>query len=194
LKRRKIINDNKPNERVPVSRTPRPTQTRINEMIRRPEVRVINPDGQQLGIYPIRQALTIAQELGLDLVEINPKADPPVCRIMDFGKFKYEQKKQTNAARKKQKVIEIKEVKMRPKTDTHDFETKLKHVRRFIEEGNKARLTIRFRGRELAHPEVAAKQLDKMVEAVKDIAVIEQPYAMDGRLMTMVIAPAKPGG
>jgi translation initiation factor IF-3 len=163
-------------------------------MIRRPEVRVINPDGQQLGIYPIRQALTIAAELGLDLVEINPKADPPVCRIMDFGKFKYEQKKQTNVARKKQKVIEIKEVKMRPKTDTHDFQTKLKHVRRFIEEGNKARLTIRFRGRELAHPDVAARQLDKMVEAVKDIAVVEQPYQMDGRLMTMLIAPAKTGG
>jgi translation initiation factor IF-3 len=177
-----------------MSRQPRPTQTRINEMIRRPEVRVINPDGQQLGIYPIRQALAIAQELGLDLVEINPKADPPVCRIMDFGKFKYEQKKQTNAARKKQKIIEIKEVKMRPKTDTHDFETKLKHVRRFIEEGNKARLTIRFRGRELAHPEVAARVLDRMVEAVKDIAVVEQPYAMDGRLMSMLIAPAKTGG
>jgi len=163
-------------------------------MIRRPEVRVINPDGQQLGIYPIRQALTIAAELGLDLVEINPKADPPVCRIMDFGKFKYEQKKQTNVAKKKQKVIEIKEVKMRPKTDVHDFATKLKHVRRFIEEGNKARLTIRFRGRELAHPEVAARVLDRMVEAVKDIAVIEQPYAMDGRLMTMLIAPAKANG
>jgi translation initiation factor IF-3 len=177
-----------------VGRTPRPTQTRINEMIRRPEVRVINPDGQQLGIYPIRQALTIAQELGLDLVEINPKADPPVCRIMDYGKFKYEQKKQTNSAKKKQKVIEVKEVKMRPKTDTHDFETKLKHVRRFIEEGNKARLTIRFRGRELAHPDVAARQLDKMVEAVKDIAIVEQPYAMDGRMMTMLIAPAKQGG
>jgi translation initiation factor IF-3 len=163
-------------------------------MIRRPEVRVINPDGQQLGIYPIRQALTIAQELGLDLVEINPKADPPVCRIMDYGKFKYEQKKQTNVARKKQKVIEVKEIKMRPKTDTHDFETKLKHVRRFIEEGNKARLTIRFRGRELAHPEVAARQLDKMVQAVKDIAIVEQNYQMEGRMMTMVIAPLKVNG
>jgi translation initiation factor IF-3 len=163
-------------------------------MIRRPEVRVINPDGQQLGIYPIRQALTIAQELGLDLVEINPKADPPVCRIMDFGKFKYEQKKQTNVAKKKQKIIEIKEVKMRPKTDTHDFATKLKHVRRFIEEGNKARLTIRFRGRELAHPEVAARVLDRMVDAVKDIAIVEQPYGMDGRLMTMLIAPANKAG
>ena len=162
-------------------------------MIRRPEVRVINPDGQQLGIYPIRQALAIAVELGMDLVEINPKADPPVCRIMDYGKFKYEQKKQTNAARKKQKVIEVKEIKMRPKTDQHDFDTKLKHVRRFIEEGNKTRLTIRFRGRELAHPEVAARVLDRMVQAVKDIAIVEQPYQMDGRMMTMMIAPAKTG-
>lgn len=164
-------------------------------MIRRPEVRVINPDGQQLGIYPIRQAIAIAQELGLDLVEINPKTDPPVCRIMDFGKFKYEQKKQANAAKKKQKVIEVKEVKMRPKTDTHDFEFKIKHVRRFLEDGNKAKLTIRFRGREMAHPEMASRQLDKVVEALKDIAVIEQPYKMEGRTMTMILAPAsnKPG-
>jgi len=153
---------------------------------------VINPDGQQLGIYPIRQALAIALELGLDLVEINPKAEPPVCRIMDFGKFKYEQKKQVNAAKKKQKVIEVKEVKMRPKTDTHDFDFKIKHVRRFIEEGNKAKLTIRFRGREMAHPEIAAQQLDKVVEAVKDIAIIEQPYNMEGRTMTMILAPGKP--
>lgn len=162
-------------------------------MIRRPEVRVINPDGQQLGIYPIRQALTIAQELGLDLVEINPKADPPVCRIMDFGKFKYEQKKQANLAKKRQKVVEIKEVKMRPKTDDHDFNFKLRHVLRFLEEGNKAKITIRFRGREMAHPETAARQLDRVVEAVGDLAVIEQPYRMEGRTMTMILAPSKPG-
>jgi translation initiation factor IF-3 len=160
-------------------------------MIRRPEVRVINPEGKQLGIYPVHQALAIAHELGLDLVEINPKAEPPVCRIMDFGKFKYEQKKQTAAAKKKQKIIEIKEVKMRPKTDDHDFDFKVKHVRRFIEEGNKAKLTIRFRGRELAHPETAARQLDKVVEVCKDIAIIEQPYRMEGRTMTMILAPVK---
>lgn len=160
-------------------------------MIRRPEVRVINPDGQQLGIYPIRQALAIAQELGLDLVEINPKAEPPVCRIMDFGKFKYEQKKQANLAKKRQKVVEIKEVKMRPKTDDHDFAFKLRHVIRFLEEGNKAKITIRFRGRELAHPETAARQLDRVVEAVGDLAVIEQPYRMEGRTMTMILAPSK---
>lgn len=162
-------------------------------MIRRPEVRVINPDGQQLGIYPIRQALSIAQELGLDLVEINPKAEPPVCRIMDFGKFKYEQKKQANAAKKKQHIVEVKEVKMRPKTDQHDFDFKMNHVRRFLEEGNKAKITIRFRGREMAHPEVAAALLDRVVASLKEEAVVEQSYKMEGRTMTMILAPGKQG-
>lgn len=152
---------------------------------------MINPEGKQLGIYPIRQALAIATELGLDLVEINPKADPPVCRIMDFGKYKYELKKQANLARKRQKVIEVKEVKMRPKTDDHDFDFKLKHIRRFLEEGNKAKVTIRFRGREMAHPEVAARVLDRVVEETKDIGAVEQNYRMEGRTMTMVIGPIK---
>lgn len=160
-------------------------------MIRRPEVRVINPEGKQLGIYPIHQALAIAHDLGLDLVEINPKANPPVCRIMDFGKFKYEQKKQANLAKKRQKVIEVKEVKMRPKTDDHDFDFKVKHIRRFLEEGNKAKVTIRFRGREMAHPEMAAKILDRVIEQVLDIGTIEQPYRMEGRTMTMIVAPSK---
>jgi translation initiation factor IF-3 len=160
-------------------------------MIRRPEVRVINPEGKQLGIYPIHQALSIASELGLDLVEINPKTNPPVCRIMDFGKFKYEQKKQANLARKRQKIIEVKEVKMRPKTDDHDFNFKVKHIRRFIDEGNKAKVTIRFRGREIAHPETAAWILDRVIQETKDITVIEQPYRMEGRTMTMILAPLK---
>lgn len=172
-------------------RDTRGPQIRINQMIRRPEVRVINPEGKQLGIYPVHQALSIAQELGLDLVEINPKSNPPVCRIMDFGKFKYEQKKQANLAKKKQKVIEIKEVKFRPKTDGHDLDTKVKHIRRFLEEGNKAKITIRFRGREMAHPEMAAKVLDKVVEFTRDLAIVEQSYRMEGRTMTMVLAPAK---
>ena len=166
-------------------------QIRINNMIRRPEVRVINPDGKQLGVYPIHQALSIAADLGLDLVEINPKANPPVCRIMDFGKFKYEQKKQANLARKKQKTIEVKEVKMRPKTDDHDFNFKVKHIRRFIDEGNKAKVTIRFRGREMAHPEMAAKLLDRVVAETNDIAEIEQSYRMEGKTMTMILIPAK---
>ena len=160
-------------------------------MIRRPEVRVINPEGKQLGIYPIHQALAIAADLGLDLVEINPKANPPVCRIMDFGKFKYEQKKQANLARKKQKVIEVKEVKMRPKTDDHDFDFKVKHIKRFLEDGNKAKVTIRFRGREMAHPEMAAKLLDRVVEETKELGFVEQAYHMEGRTMTMVLAPGK---
>ncbi len=160
-------------------------------MIHRPEVRVINPEGQQLGIYPIQQAIALAAELGLDLVEINPKSNPPVCRIMDFGKFKYEQKKQANIAKKKQKVIEVKEVKMRPKTDDHDFNFKLKHILRFLAEGNKAKVTIRFRGREIAHPEMAAHVLDRVIESVGDLGVIEQPYRMEGRTMTMIMAPAK---
>jgi translation initiation factor IF-3 len=160
-------------------------------MIRRPEVRVINPEGKQLGVYPIHQALSIAADLGLDLVEINPKTNPPVCRIMDFGKFKYEQKKQANLARKKQKTIEVKEVKMRPKTDEHDFNFKVKHIRRFIDEGNKAKVTIRFRGREMAHPEMAAKLLDRVVEVTNDIAEIEQSYRMEGKTMTMILIPSK---
>ena len=160
-------------------------------MIRRPEVRVINPEGQQLGVYPIHQALSIAADLGLDLVEINPKANPPVCRIMDFGKFKYEQKKQANLARKKQKIIEVKEVKMRPKTDEHDFNFKVKHIRRFLDEGNKAKVTIRFRGREMAHPEMAAKLLDRVVEVTNDVAEIEQSYRMEGKTMTMILVPIK---
>lgn len=160
-------------------------------MIHRPEVRVINPEGQQLGIYPINQALAFAQEAGLDLVEINPKANPPVCRIMDFGKFKYEQKKQANLAKKKQKIIEVKEVKMRPKTDDHDFSFKLKHVVRFLADGNKAKVTIRFRGREIAHPETAARVLDRVIEAIGELAVVEQPYRLEGRTMTMILAPGK---
>jgi translation initiation factor IF-3 len=152
-------------------------------------VRVINPDGKQLGIYPIRQAVDLAREMGLDLVEINPKASPPVCRIMDYGKHKYDKKKQAAAAKRKQKTIEVKEVKMRPKTDDHDFDFKVKHVLRFLEDGNKAKITIRFRGREMAHPETAARQLDRVVEVCKDIAEVEQPYKMEGRTMTMVLAP-----
>lgn len=150
---------------------------------------MINHEGQMLGIYPIHQALQISDEIGLDLVEVNPKADPPVCRIMDFGKFKYEQKKKAAEARKHQKQIEIKEVKMRPKTDEHDLDFKLKHVKRFLEEGNKAKITIRFRGREIAHPETAVKLLERIIEFTKEQAVIEQPYRIEGRAMTMLLAP-----
>ncbi|MBN2803607.1 MAG: translation initiation factor IF-3 [Deltaproteobacteria bacterium] len=171
----------------------RPQKTRINEMIRRPDVRLINPDGQQLGIYPTRQALAIAQEMHLDLVEISPNANPSVCKIMDYGKYKYELKKQAQAAKKNQKIIELKEVKMRPKTDTHDFNFKIKHIRRFIAEGNKTKVTIRFRGREIAHPEMAAVILDKVVAALADIAEVQQKYQFEGKTMTTILTPSAKG-
>jgi len=183
---------NSQNEQLPPGRkrpAPGSEKTRINEMIRRPEVRLINPDGQQLGIYPTRQALAIAQEMNLDLVEISPNAKPPVCRIMDYGKFKYEQKKQANAAKKNQHVIEIKEVKMRPKTDLHDFNFKIKHLREFLQEGNKTKITIRFKGREIAHPETAAALLDRVVDALKDVAEVQQAYQLEGKQMTTTLSP-----
>jgi len=152
-------------------------------------VRVINPEGTMLGIYPIHQALAVARQLELDLVEVNPKSDPPVCRIMDYGRFKYEQKKQENLAKKKRTEIELKEVKLRPKTDNHDYNFKMKHVRRFLNDGNKAKITIRFRGREMAHPEVAREIFDKIIEEMEELAVVEQSYRMEGRTMNIILAP-----
>lgn len=150
---------------------------------------MINPDGQMLGIYPIHQALAVARQLELDLVEVNPKSDPPVCRIMDYGRFKYEQKKQENLAKKKRTEIELKEVKLRPKTDDHDYNFKMKHVRRFLADGNKAKITIRFRGREMAHPEVARARFDAIIEELADVAIVEQSYRMEGRTMHIILAP-----
>ncbi len=164
----------------------------MNNRIRAQEVRVINPDGQMLGVYPIHQALAVAKQLELDLVEVNPKADPPVCRIMDFGKYKYEQKKQNNLAKKKRTEIEVKEVKLRPKTDAHDYNFKMRHVRRFLNDGNKAKITIRFRGREMAHPEVARARFDKIIEEMTDVAIVEQSYRMEGRTMHIILAPKAP--
>lgn len=150
---------------------------------------MIDPEGQMLGVFPIHQALATARAAELDLVEVNPKSDPPVCRIMDYGKFKYEQKKQENLAKKKRTEIEIKEVKLRPKTDEHDFDFKMKHVRRFLADGNKAKITIRFRGREMAHPEVAKARFDQIIADLADVAVVEQPYRMEGRTMNIILAP-----
>lgn len=160
-------------------------------MIRRPEVRVINPDGQQLGIYPIRQALAIAQELGLDLVEINPKASPPVCKIMDFGRFKYDQKKKARDAKKRASVVEIKEIKFRPRTDDHDFDHKIKRIRSFLEDNNKVKLTVRFRGREMAHQDIGRDLLFRVADTVKDLGQVVQEPASEGRAMSMLIAPTK---
>jgi translation initiation factor IF-3 len=155
-----------------------------------PQVRVVGADGAMLGVLDTHEAQRLAREANLDLVEVNPKAYPPVCKIMDFGKFKYEEKKRTNEAKKRQAVVELKEIKLRPKTDVHDLETKISHARRFLEEGNKVKITCRFRGREITHPEAAEKQLHVVVARTKDLAIVELTPRMEGRNMTLVMAPA----
>ena len=144
-----------------------------------------------LGVMDTAEARRIAREKDLDLVEVNPKAVPPVCKVMDYGKFKYEEKKKQAEARKRQSQIELKEIKLRPKTDEHDIAFKVKHVRRFLEEGNKVKLTVRFRGREITHPETAKKQIDGIIAAVEDICIVETPPRMEGRTMTAIVTPKK---
>jgi translation initiation factor IF-3 len=154
-----------------------------------PEVRVIGADGSQVGILPTHEALKLAEEQGLELVEVNPRAQPPVCKVMDFGKFKYETSKKEKASRKHQSTIVLKEIKLRPKTDEHDFDFKVKHIRRFLQEGNKCKLVVVFRGREIVHPEMGQVMLDQVVKAVNDLAMVEQRSIMEGRRMVMVIGP-----
>ncbi|HET6366214.1 MAG TPA: translation initiation factor IF-3 [Pseudomonadales bacterium] len=162
---------------------------RVNEGIRVREVRVVSDTGEQLGILPIAQALDLARQKEMDLVEVAAEAVPPVCRIMDFGKYKYTQARRQKEARKKQTVILVKEVKLGPKTDTHDFDFKAKHVRRFIEEGNKAKVTVRFKGREMAHTELGWKMLNRMQELMSDLAVVESHPRMEGRMLSMILSP-----
>jgi translation initiation factor IF-3 len=154
-----------------------------------PEVRVIGGDGAQIGVIPTHEALKLAEEAGLELVEVNPRAAPPVCKIMDFGKFKYETSKKEKASRRHQSTIVLKEIKLRPKTDEHDFDFKVKHIRRFLAEGNKCKLVIVFRGREIVHPETGHAMLDQVVKAVNDVAMVEQRPMMEGRRMVMTIGP-----
>jgi translation initiation factor IF-3 len=154
-----------------------------------PEVRVIGADGGQIGVIPTQEALRLAEEAGLELVEVNPRAVPPVCKIMDFGKFKYETSKKEKASRRHQSTIVLKEIKLRPKTDDHDFNFKVKHIREFLAEGNKCKLVIVFRGREIVHPETGQAMLDKVVKTCGDIAMIEQRPMMEGRRMVMIIGP-----
>ncbi|HJV34358.1 translation initiation factor IF-3 [Geomonas sp.] len=161
----------------------------INQSIRAKEVRVVGAESEQLGILPLREALALAESQQLDLVEVSPTAVPPVCRIMDYGKFKYQQSKKQQEAKKKQVQVELKEVKLRPKTDTHDLEFKLKHVRRFLEEGNKAKITVVFRGREITHQEIGMAALEKFASDLADIANIEVRQKMEGRSMFMIVAP-----
>ncbi|HEX5724019.1 MAG TPA: translation initiation factor IF-3 [Longimicrobiaceae bacterium] len=161
----------------------------MNRQIRISPVRVIAPDGEQIGIIPIERALEIAEEQGLDLVEVAPLARPPVCRIMDYGKFKYEEQRQAREARKKQHHVQIKEVKMRPGIEEHDFEFKVRHARRFLEEGNKVKVTMMFRGRQMAHPEFGRQVLDRVFAVLQDLSKIEAHPVLEGRSMIMVLAP-----
>jgi translation initiation factor IF-3 len=161
---------------------------RINQRIRAQEVRVIH-EGEQLGVMPTYQALRIADEKGLDLVEISPAAAPPVCRVMDYGKFKFEEAKKKQQQKKGATVFETKEIKFRPKTDDHDMDFKVKHVRRFLEEGNKVRLVVVFRGREMAHPQMGKLVLDRVADRCKDIATVEGTPNLEGRRMLMLVGP-----
>ena len=167
----------------------RPEQgLRINHRIRVPEVRVIAEE-EQLGVMPTHEALRLAEEKGLDLVEISPRAFPPVCRIMDYGKYKYEEAKKKQQARKRASTVETKEIKFRPKTEEHDLAFKVKHVRRFLEDGNKVRLVIVFRGREITHPQTGVNVLNRVVAATEDICSVEVNPNMEGRRMVMILAP-----
>ncbi|MBI2903214.1 MAG: translation initiation factor IF-3 [Candidatus Methylomirabilis oxyfera] len=162
---------------------------RVNERIRIKEVRVINPEGEQLGILPIQEALQTAQSLGLDLVEVAPEAKPPVCRIMNYGKYRYEQNKKTREAKKKQTIIQVKEIKLRPKTENHDFQFKARHAERFLKEGNKTKVTMMFRGREMVHLDRGRVQLDRFADTLKEVAVVEQQPRLEGRNMVMILTP-----
>ncbi len=155
------------------------------------EVFVIDEQGTRLGVMSTLKAILIAKQKGLDLVEVSPHSKPPVCKIMDFGRYKYQQQKKAQEARKKQKVVEIKEVKVRPKTDEHDISVRIKQARKFLEKGNKIKAVVMFRGREQAHPEKGKEQLMKIYEAVKDLADIEKPARKEGRDMIMILAPKK---
>lgn len=164
---------------------------RINDRIEAREVRLVDQDGGMVGVVSLRDALARADDVGLDLVEISPNATPPVCKILDYGKFKYEAQKKASAARKKQKVIEVKEIKMRPSIDQNDYGIKMKKVREFIDEGDKVKVTMRFRGREMAHQHLAINILERVKEEMADVAKVEQFPKLEGRQMIMVMAPLK---
>ncbi|NNJ66511.1 MAG: translation initiation factor IF-3 [Boseongicola sp.] len=169
----------------------RNTGPRINEHIRAPEIRLIGAEGENVGVVTPERAVDMAIEAGLDLVEISPNATPPVCKIMDFGKFKYEQQKRESEARKKQKIIEVKEVKFRPNTDTNDYDVKMRNVMRFLEAGDKVKVTLRFRGREMAHQNLGRELLERVADDVEGTGKVENMPKMEGRQMVMMIGPAK---
>ena len=162
---------------------------RVNTEIDARTIRLIDTDGEMVGVVSLREGLEMAAEVGLDLVEVSPNADPPVCKILDFGKYKYEAQKKKNEARKKQKIIEVKEVKLRPSIDDNDYDVKMKAMRKFLAEGDKVKITLRFRGREMAHQHLGMQLLDRVREQLEDLAKIEQIPRMEGRQMVMVVAP-----
>ncbi len=162
---------------------------RINGAIRAPKVRCIDPEGEQLGVLDTQDAIRKAEDVGLDLVEVQPNADPPVCKILDYGKYKYEAQKRANEARKKQKIIEVKEIKLRPNIDEHDYQVKMRNVQKFLTAGDKVKVTLRFRGREMAHQELGANVLTRVREETDEFAKVEAMPKMEGRQMIMVLAP-----
>ena len=167
----------------------RETGPRVNDRIRSAEIRLIGADGENVGVVTPARAMVLAEEAGLDLVEISPNAEPPVCKIMDFGKYKYETQKREAEARKKQKIIEVKEIKFRPGTDTHDYDVKMRAVHKFLEEGDKVKVTLRFRGREMAHQELGLELLKRVAEDVGEAGKIEQMPRLEGKQMVMMIGP-----
>lgn len=162
---------------------------RVNERIRVPQVRLVGPDGELIGVLATREALTMAQEQGLDLVEVAAKSRPPVCRIMDFGKFKYEQSKKTRKAKKKQHTMQLKEVKLRPKIDEHDYQFKMRHAREFLEHRDKVKITLTYRGREMAHIDIGRKVMEKAIAELSDVGNVEQHPKLEDRNMTAVLVP-----
>jgi translation initiation factor IF-3 len=162
---------------------------RVNGDIMAPRVRLIGETGEMIGVIGVREAISMAEEAGLDLVEVSPNAEPPVCKIVDYGKYKYEAQKKANEARKKQKVIEVKEIKMRPGIDDHDYDVKMRAMRKFLDEGDKVKVTLRFRGREMVHQDLGMKVLHRVRDDLETAAKIEQMPKMEGRQMTMVLSP-----
>jgi translation initiation factor IF-3 len=162
---------------------------RVNREIDARSIRLVGADGEMIGVVTLREGLVMAEEAGLDLVEVSPNAEPPVCKILDYGKFKYEIQKKKNEAKKKQKVIEVKEIKLRPAIDDNDYGVKMRSMRKFLEEGDKVKVTLRFRGRELAHQDLGMKVLERVRDDLEDLGKVEQIPKMEGRQMVMVIAP-----
>jgi translation initiation factor IF-3 len=163
----------------------------VNDRIRGTEIRLIGAEGENVGVVSPERALALAEEAGLDLVEISPNATPPVCKIMDYGKYKYETQKKEAEARKKQKIIEVKEVKFRPTTDTHDYDVKMRNVFKFLEHGDKVKVTLRFRGREMAHQDLGRQLLERVAEDIKELGKVDNMPKMEGRQMVMMISPLK---